>query len=342
MATNGGTDSPSAILSTNKARSLPSSLQPPLPILIHILSFTKLTINDYKYGICGVNRQWCAAATNVPAATVQFIHHQQYQTRELFGACQWRAHLKRSTPSIVTNSRQLAAIKKWNEANPLLLSIPVKMSPYLLAIRKYGHVASFHDFPFTKHLIDLLPADVKNIVLVNGECGLPIYTGPLLLSHSWKPSMLRSFVNLRSNDRSCSSVNVPSDDEQSGPYLALSALIRHLGKSVDQLTEISIIVEPPTDEQQFYMEWDRRQLMTSMSQFQRQLSSSSSSSSSGRIRAQSVFRYNNELPIICDAHPSIPVFEITCVICHLSTRPCCSPFNEKYYKSARVREQAPV
>jgi hypothetical protein len=198
-------------------RPIPSSLQPPLPILINILSFTKLTINDYN-GACGVNRTWCHAATHVPNAIVQFVHPKQYNMREQFGTCQWRAHLNR-LPTAITDPSLLHPKKgfpRWINHNPILARELIRMSPYLLAIRKYPRAASFHDFPFTGDLTDLLPPNSNDPMLINGDLGVPVYTGPLLLSHKWKLSQLRS-LNLRVDDRH-------QGEYQSGDHPAFFAL----------------------------------------------------------------------------------------------------------------------
>lgn len=185
-------------IDTNNPRSL-ISLQQPLPILTHILSYTILSVNDYD-GINGVSRQWCNACSRVSAATVRFVHHSKYNTRQLFGTCQWRPTLTRSQTA-VTDPCKLRTVNEWQTKNPSRVNQRIAMSPYLLAIRKYPLVASFHDFPFTQDISHLLPPNQVDINVLGGGCIEPIYSGPLLCTHTWRLSQLRSLVNLRSHDR---------------------------------------------------------------------------------------------------------------------------------------------
>jgi hypothetical protein len=145
-------------------------------------------------------------------------------THEQFGACQWRPHLSR-LPTAITYAPLLVQFNKWQADNPTLSTL-IKMSPYLLAIRKYPRVASFHDFPFTQDLIHLLPPNWNNVCLVNGDMGMSVYTGSLLSSHRWNPSMLVSLVNMRSNY--CRRVGEKQPNP--APFLALKRIIDYLGK----------------------------------------------------------------------------------------------------------------
>jgi hypothetical protein len=285
----------------------------------------------------------------VPNATVQFIHHQydgHGNFREQFGACQWGSHLPRLPTTLITFAPILKLINKWNADNPSLSSSLIKMSPYLLAIRKYPRVSSFHDFPFTSDLIHLLPPNWMDVYLVSGNTCMPVYTGSSLSSHRWNPSMLRSLVNMRSNNCRRADEKFP----KVGPFLALARIIMFLGKdprtspelcssytgheSLNQLTEISFIAESPRDGRQFFMDYDLYQLLLIMVTVQELTSSSE--------RTRSLFRYNHQSPVLCPTHSSkpikrvigVPVFEVTCVICHQSTRSCCSRANQqtKYYK----------
>jgi hypothetical protein len=56
--------------SSPNGRPLSQRLQPPLPILINILSFIELSLG--RTSTCGVNKQWLIASLNVPNPTVKW------------------------------------------------------------------------------------------------------------------------------------------------------------------------------------------------------------------------------------------------------------------------------
>jgi hypothetical protein len=167
-----------------------------------ILSYAPLTINDYN-SVCGVSRTWCDAAAQVNNATVQFIHYPRSLEHD-WAHVQWRPTLK-LLPTCITSADVMKAFDKWCDDNHRRrLEQRVKMSPYLLATRKYPRVAHFVDFPLTNDLTDLIPPNNHDTIIMNGSLGTPPYTGPLLPSqqpNGWQLSLLRSLVNLRVDDR---------------------------------------------------------------------------------------------------------------------------------------------
>jgi hypothetical protein len=303
-----------------------------------------LTVND-RNGICGVNKQWCDAAMNVPSASVQFIQHDNDENGDSMDDGKRRLPLNR-----YNNCGESQLLDRWNK--PI-----VSISPWLLAIRKYHRVASFHDFPLIRKpdILDLLrPSDTISLpAAAPSTTSSSALTSSLSSSSQWNISMLHSFINLRLYDsRYVDPWVYRRNHAQRSNSLAMGELLKVIQQfraehKDGQLKEVSAVAMPPTDHLCSYMENDRYYLMEIMKLFQTDPTDGmvNETLKGSSMILPTIFKYNNELPIKCAHHPQVPIFEVKCAICHESHVPCCYPGASRYYKCQNEQggcERSPV
>jgi hypothetical protein len=263
------------------------------PILSHILSYTMLTINDRDYDVCAVTKQWCLAATSIPAAHVHYRGNEYDPYRPEKSYNPWR---------------------DWH--NPSHSSF---VSIWKLATRKYRFVSSFHNFPMD-HIDDLVAPStplsplssswhisaLRALVNVSTRSGPEFGAlGTVIIAHS-------------DATRKAAPIMMGSNNNKKNELVEVSVMSDCEGDEAAHIEGITNVLHAA--------------IMAAAGQAHARDGDSTRATIipttiTTTMTTSTIFKWNNELPIACRVHHQL-VFGVTCVRCATRTTPCCPIDNE--------------